>query len=85
MRILKFTTLAAAFAFSIAGLLGYSTTASTPVFSSAPDGAAVFNNKCALCHEKMARGRLTGEPRASPISGIRTGRKGAPTLRSPTL
>ena len=66
MRILKFTTLAAAFAFSITGLLSYSTTASTVVVSSAPDGAALFNNKCALCHEKNGAGKANWRAKGQP-------------------
>lgn len=59
MRIMKFSIASAGLAISLAALLVGSTSASSLVVSSAVDGASLFNNKCALCHEKTGAGKAT--------------------------
>jgi cytochrome c553 len=65
MRILKILTISAVFAFSIAGLSNHSATASR-VVSAAADGPALFNNKCALCHDKNGAGKANWRAKGQP-------------------
>ena len=66
MRILKFSMASAALGLFLFALLGISTSASGRPTPLAADGAALFNNKCALCHERDGSGKANWKAKGQP-------------------
>ena len=65
MRMLKFSIVSAALAVFLVAPLNGSTSSSRVVLSAA-DGAALFNTKCALCHEKNGAGKANWKSKGQP-------------------